>query len=108
MSQSSPVLPSQGNWVNVSWGEEAGEEVVVPGGDLSAEVEGIFAGGFLDQVQGDVLDGREVGRGVVGAQPLAERKFVARFRRSDISLRKRRRPSTRRQAVLPTSPRRSA
>lgn len=55
--------------MNGSCGDEACEELVVPGGDLSAEATGIFAGGFSDQVQRHVLDGGEVGWGVVGTLP---------------------------------------
>lgn len=39
------TLHGQGNRVK-SCGDEACEEVVVPGGDLAAEAEGIFAGAF--------------------------------------------------------------
>ncbi|MBC7950915.1 MAG: hypothetical protein H7Z12_03720, partial [Rhodospirillaceae bacterium] len=43
-------------------GDEACEEIVIPGGDLSAETQGIFAGGSSQQIMGHVLDGGEVGR----------------------------------------------
>ena len=45
----------QGNRVKVSCGDEACEEVVVPGGNLAAEAEGILARRLSDQVVGHML-----------------------------------------------------
>ena len=53
-------------------GDEAGEEFVVPGGDFTLESKADLAGRSSDQVEGDVLDGGEIGRGVLGA----DRAFV--------------------------------
>src|SRR5215831_11903299 len=57
----------QGNRVKKLCSDEACEEVVIPSGDFAAEAERIFARGSPDQVEGHVLDGGEVGRGVIGA-----------------------------------------
>ena len=48
-------------------GDEACEEVVVPGGGFALEAEGVLAGGFTDQVVGHVLEGGEVGGSVLGS-----------------------------------------
>ena len=57
----------QGNRVKKLCSDETCEKVIIPGGDFAAEAEGIFTGGSPDQVEGHVLDGGEVGRGVIGA-----------------------------------------
>src|SRR5262252_7426512 len=57
----------QGNRVKKLCSDETCEKVVIPGGDFAAETERIFARGSPDQVEGHVLDGGEVGRGVIGA-----------------------------------------
>jgi hypothetical protein len=57
----------QGNRVKKLCSDETCEKVVIPSGDFAAEAQGIFTGGSSDQVEGDVLDGGEVGRGVIGA-----------------------------------------
>ncbi len=54
--------------MNGSSGDEACEADVVPGCDLSLDTQGVFAGGASDEVESDVLDGGEVGGGVVGSQ----------------------------------------
>ena len=61
------ALALQGNRVKDLCGDEACEEVVVPCGGFSPEAEGIFAGGFSDQVVGHVFEGCEVGGRVIGA-----------------------------------------
>src|SRR3954466_1024405 len=58
----------QGNRVKGSAGiDEACEELVVPGGDLAPNAQRVFAGRFADQVVSHMLDGCEVGGGVLGA-----------------------------------------
>src|SRR5258707_9533182 len=56
----------QGNRVKNSCCDEACEEVVIPSGDFAAEADGILAWGSSDQVEGHMLDGGEVGGGVIG------------------------------------------
>jgi len=58
---------AQGNRVKELCGEEACEEVVVPGGGFSPEAEGVFAGGFADEVAGHVFEGGKVRGGLIGA-----------------------------------------
>src|SRR3954469_23321889 len=58
---------AQGNRANRLCCNAAGEVVVVPCGDLSPEAEGVLAGGCARQVQRHVVDGGEVGWGVVGS-----------------------------------------
>jgi hypothetical protein len=49
------ALVGQGNRVKKLCGDEACEEVVIPGGDFAAESEGILSPGSPDQVEGHVL-----------------------------------------------------
>src|SRR3954464_4256610 len=58
---------AQGNRANRLCCDEAGEVVVVPCGNLSPEAEGVLAVGCARQVQRHMLDGGEVGWGVVGS-----------------------------------------
>jgi hypothetical protein len=62
-----PQGRAQGNRVKKLCSEETCEKVVIPSGDFAAEPERIFARGSSDQIEGHVLDGGEVGRGVIGA-----------------------------------------
>ena len=48
-------------------GDEAGEKFVIPSGDFTLESKADLAGRSSDRVEGDVLDGGEIGRGVLGA-----------------------------------------
>ena len=59
----------QGNRVKGSAAgiDEACEEIVVPGGDLAPNAQRVFAGRFADQVVSHMLDGCEVGGGMLGA-----------------------------------------
>lgn len=59
----------QGNRVKESCCDEAYEKIVIPRGDLAAETQGILARGSSQQVVRHVLDGREVGGGVIGSHP---------------------------------------
>ena len=51
----------------MSWSfcDYGGEEVVVSCGDLALEAQGVLAGCSSGEIQGDVLEGGEVGGGVV-------------------------------------------
>jgi hypothetical protein len=69
MRSASGKAKTQGNRVKASFGDEAFEEVVVPSGDFPFQAQGILSGGFADQVESDVFDGGEVGRGVFGSEP---------------------------------------
>src|SRR5580700_11502732 len=67
---STPVMTAsatQGNRVKKSCGNEACEEIVVPGGDFAFGAEAWLAWGLADEIVGHVLDGGEVGGGVLGA-----------------------------------------
>jgi len=55
--------------VNALCGDEAGEEVVVTGGDLAAETQCVLAKRLADQVVGHVFDGGEIGRRMIGSDP---------------------------------------
>jgi hypothetical protein len=55
--------------VNGSCGEQADQEVVIPGCELATPPEGVLASGIPDQVVGDVPDGGDVLRGVFGSDP---------------------------------------
>src|SRR6266852_5782466 len=57
----------QGNRVKDSCCDEACEEIVIPRGDFAAEADGILSRGSSNQVECHVLDGSEVGWGVIGA-----------------------------------------
>ena len=61
------IVRTQGNRVNKSCGDEACEEVVVPSGDFAFEAQGVLARRFSDEVVGHVLEGGEIGGGVIGA-----------------------------------------
>ena len=50
-----------------SCGEDACEELIVPCGNFAFEAEAVFAGSFSDEVEGDVLDGREIGGCMIGS-----------------------------------------
>jgi RNA polymerase sigma factor (sigma-70 family) len=47
--------------VKESCGDETCEELIVPCGHFAFEAEAVFAGSFSDEVEGDVLDGGEIG-----------------------------------------------
>ena len=55
----------QGNRAKNSCGYEACQEVVVPSGDFAPQTHGVFGGGSWHNVVGHVLDGGQVGGGVV-------------------------------------------
>src|ERR1035437_8796838 len=57
----------QGNRVKVLCGDEACEEIVVPGGDLTPESQGVLAGSLSDEIMGHVFDGGKIGWGVIGS-----------------------------------------
>jgi len=57
----------QGNRVKGSCGDEACEEIVVPGGDFAPQAERVLAFGVAEEVEGHVLDGGEVGGRVIGS-----------------------------------------
>src|SRR4051794_26156818 len=68
MVSAAPSSWRQGNRVKGSAGiDKACEEIVVPGGDLAPNAQRVFAGRFADQVVSHMLDGCEVGGGVLGA-----------------------------------------
>src|SRR5215471_3542945 len=47
--------------------DKAGKEVIVPRGDFALEAEAVLSGRPADQVEGHVLDGGEIGGGVISA-----------------------------------------
>ncbi len=58
---------TQGNRVNQLCGNEAGEEFVIPGGDLAPAAQRGLGGRLPEQVMGDVFNGGEIGRSMVGS-----------------------------------------
>ena len=56
-----------GSRVKESCCDKAGKEVIVPRGDFALEAEAVLSGRPADQVEGHVLDGGEIGRGVISA-----------------------------------------
>ena len=58
---------TQGNRVKESCCDKAGKEVIVPRGDFALEAEAVLSGRPADQVEGHVLDGGEIGGGVISA-----------------------------------------
>ena len=58
---------AQGNRVKESCGDEACEEIIIPCGDFAFETEAVFAGGFSDEIEGDVLERGEIGGRMIGA-----------------------------------------
>lgn len=61
------TVSPQGNRVKESCGDEACEEIIIPCGDFAFETEAVFAGGFSDEIEGDVLERGEIGGRMIGA-----------------------------------------
>jgi hypothetical protein len=67
LSTIAPACTCQGNRVKESCGDEACQELIVPRGHFAFEAEAVFARSFSDEVEGDVLDGGEIGGCVFGS-----------------------------------------
>src|SRR5262252_7159388 len=65
LSGPSSSVSHQGNRVKESCCDKAGKEVIVPRGDFALEAEAVLSGRPADQVEGHVLDGGEIGGGVI-------------------------------------------